>query len=985
MRLLGAFATLSVLAVGCSATSNVDSPVAESPTNVEVATAIPSENFDDPELPTPTPQAPGAASFEAERPATTEVPAAWNDPLTLDDAITEGQLPNGAKYLIRNNGLPGGKAQLWLVVHAGSINEREGSHGAAHFLEHMLFNGTERFPGNELVRVLEGFGASFGADVNAYTSYEETVYKLDVPARSAEALELGLEVLFQWATAATIDPDAVVAERGVVREEHRRSTETVAGRVNRERLDVLFEGTTFLGRQPIGSADVIDAMSAEQLREFYEQWYRPELMTIIAVGDFDVADMERRIADVFVQPASEEPAEPVAVDVGNGELPQPTFDVITDAEIQRSQVEVHWRYRRDVPLSPAQVRDSLVGDLATSMLNTRLFELVKGGESALFGGSVGGGGFTTTTGVVTMTARTSASDVQRGLEELLTEIERARQFGFTEAELMRASAEIQLGIDQRFASSATRQDARLAQDLVAYALGEGVLTTPEVEHSAATEALASITISDVQAFLFDVLASDPYVVAQGPSSEESVLPTPEQLAASYSAIVGSAVDEAERLVSDQTELMARPAPVEVVDQQRIAALDTTIVTYANGARLALRNTSVVENEVDFLGTSLGGYFAVEGDAVPLLGRAPGLVGGSGFESVDIVTLDRLLARSIASLSTAIGRSQETLSGTASTADIETLFQLVHLQMTQPTITELELRQFDERLRPLVENPSARPALAADLKLWDLRYGDSPWFRLLPTVEDLDDLDGDLLLAEYRLRFANAGDFVFVMVGDFDPDTVIELGASYLGTLPDNGVREEPIDRDPGLPEANLVATVSAGVGEQGRVRINWESPYPFTLEAEVAARTLEIMVNARLRDLVREQLGASYAPSAEVFLLSEPKPWVDTIIEIETDPERVEEVSAAVRDELDRIRAGDIDGSYLTLAVQQLAASYGFSSNNGWLELITFHTLNPDRPPGEFRDRTDIVQALTMDDMVATASLVFPPGRSVEIWLVPEG
>ena len=431
--------------------------------------------------------------------------------------------------------------------------------------------------------------------------------------------------------------------------------------------------------------------------------------------------------------------------------------------------------------------------------------------------------------------------------------------------------------------------------------------------------------------------------------------------------------------------MMRPDPAQVVDQQRIGDLNATIVTYENGARLIFRRTEITENIVQLRAVSPGGYFAVDGPEVPLLGRSPGLVAGSGFESIDIVTLDRLLAGSIANLSSSIGRASESINGDSSTDDVETLFQLAHLQMTEPTISDLQVRQFDERWRALAEDPALNPSIAGDLELWRLRYGDSPWFRLIPTVEDLDGLDPEMLLASYKDRFADAGDFVFAVVGDFDESELIDLGARYLGTLPDSGRRETPIDRDPGVPEENLVATVAAGVGDQGRVRINWESPYPFTLEADVAAQALDLVVNARLRDLIREELGASYSPNAAASVLSEPKSWVDTIIEVESDPERVGEVSVVIRAELERIRSGELDQLYLDLAIDQLTESYRFFNNNQWLELLLFHTAYGERPAGEFRTRTAIAEALTVADIATTAQQVFPPTRSVEVQLIPAG
>jgi len=926
---------------------------------------------------------PEPLGFTGEPPVPFRAPPGWDDPFELDGRVVQGELANGMTYLIRNNGRPGSQAQLRMVVQAGSLNEEPGTEGVAHFLEHMMFNGTERFPGNEIVQVLEGFGSGFGPDVNAYTSYEETVYELQVPTRSSNTVQLALDVLFQWATAATIATDDVIAERGVVREEHRRAVEPLSGRIGQQIRDVLFDGSDYLGSEPIGAADAIDSMTEIELRAFYERWYRPELMTIVAVGDFDVDEIERRIAATFVQPPSAGSFEPPRFDTEPGSLIEPVFDVITDSEIQHTEVEILWRLADQPVRSPSTLRADLVGSMTMSMVNTRLFERVQGGQSVLLSARAGAGDYLTSAQIVSLSGTVGPDTVNTALNELLVEIERARQYGFDPQELERELTSARAQVEQVFAVSDTRQDSDIARELVGYALDRQIPADAAEQQAIANQVLDSITVDDAQRFLFDVLDTNPYVLLTASASDEDALATPEELADGYYSVVGTQVAPTARTPSSITELMERPEPAAVVDEQRIAPLDATIVTYENGARLVFRQTQITENIVRLRAVSPGGFFAVDGPEVPLLDRTARLVAGSGYESIDIVSLDRLLAGSLATLSSSVGRASESLTGEASTGDIETLFQLLHLQMTEPTISDLQVRQFDESWRPLAQDPSLNPPIAGDLELWRLRYGDSPWFRLIPTIDDLDGLDSELLLRSYRDRFADAGDFVFAVVGDFDESELIDLGARYLGTLPDSGRREATIDRDPGLPEDNLVATVAAGVGDQGRVRINWESPYPFTLEADVAAQALDLVVNARLRDLIREELGASYAPNASVSVLNEPKSWVDTVIEVESDPDRVGEVSQVIRQELERIRSGELDQQYLDLAVEQLTESYRFFNNNQWLDLLLFHTRYLDRPAGEFRTRTAIADQLTVVDMAETAAQVFPPTRSVEIQLIP--
>ena len=918
-----------------------------------------------------------------DRPADFAPPREWDEELELDTEITVGELPNGLRYLIQNNGAPGSQAQLRLVVEAGSVNEAAGAEGSAHFLEHMMFNGTTRFPDNEMIPVLESFGASFGADVNAYTTYEETVYLLEVPARDAETLQLGLDVLREWASEATIEQDAVVAERGVVREEARRFTENVSGRLGNAIREVLFAETDFLGHNPIGTNDVIENMDADVLREFYEKWYRPELMTVIAVGDFTPSLMEERIIETFSNLEAATEPEDFVFDRGSGPLPEPVYDVVIDPEIQRSEVEMLWRTGTEPAVTAAGVREIAVAEIASSMLNSRLFEELQGDSGLLLTANANTSPLTPEHRLFTMVAGADPGDLGEAAERLLTAIEQARQHGFSQAEVDRAVSDLQARVDQALDEGDTRQDVTIADELVEYALRGVPVMSPQEGHRITTDVLASLTSADAQRYLFDVLETDPYVLVTGPAADAELLPSLDSMVEVYEGTIGRSVPPRDSTEGDLIELMARPEQAEIINEAYFNGIDTTVVTYANGARLAYRRSTITENFVQMRGVSPGGFFAADGPEVPLLSSTPRLVAGSGFESVDVVTLDRLLSGALVSVGTEIGRAEEVVWGEAASSDIELMFQTAHLLMTEPTITDLQVRQFDEGVRPLASDPGATPRLAADLELWRLRYGDSPWFRLLPTVEDLDALDPELQLQAYKERFSNAGDFTFLVVGDFNAAELVSLGASYLGTLPDDGRRDETIDRDPGVPEENLVATVNAGLGDQGRVRINWESPYDFSLRGDVTADVLELVVNARLRDLLREELGASYAPDAALTVLSEPKPWIDTIIEVESDPERVGEVSEVIQSELDRIRAGELDAQYVELAIAQVSEQYRFFSNNDWLDLMHLYTANPDRDSTEFRSRSDVAESLTLDDIVAAAQVTFPEQRSVEVRLVP--
>lgn len=883
------------------------------------------------------------------------------------------------------NDNPGSQVQLRLVVAAGSIHDAPGSEGTAHFLEHMMFNGTERFPGNELIATLEGRGLRFGPEINAYTSFAETVYQLEVAATDSD-VELGLDVLAEWANGALIDPTAVDAERGVIREEWRRRAETVSGRLADVIRSVVYEDTTHERRPPIGTIEAIEQIDSAVLRAYYERWYRPDLMTVIAVGDLDPRRVESVIEATFggLTNPGEPPAQPH--DDVDGPLAEPIYDVVADAELTRSEFEIRWRLNDAPIVSLADVRRDVVERVATELLFARIDERVLRGDLELLDVSVSRRPLTEDTQQLLVDVDVEPINAAVGLRSTLEELERLRQDVVTGAELERALSAIRANVVNRFSQSASRQDAAIATELIDYALTGAPSLDPEVAYQAQLDALETVQVADVQHFFDQALASPAHVMLTGPDIDAAVFPEPEELASVYEDVVGFRVAPStpSEVAEVRTELLVAPEPIEPVETVTVDALNLTVVTYPNGARVAFRPTGVVENRIEFRAVSRGGFFAADPEVAALLGRIDSLVWQSGFESIDRVELNRLLSDSVTSVSGNVGRAVDEIQGMTTVDELETLFQLVHLHMTEATIDDIEVRRFLDSWASLAADPSRRPEVAADLVLWERRYGNSPWFRLIPTPDDLASLDIDAQLQAYRSRFDNAGDFLFVFVGDEDGrDAVFEFADRYLATLPGSPTSETAIDRDPGPPNENIVETVAVGIGEQGRININWESPFENTIENQVRAQALELVVDARIRDVVREQLGASYSPSASVSVLSEPKPWVDTTIEVNTDPERIDEVADTIRNELAAIRSGELDAAYLDRAVEQMLVDFRFFSNAEWIDLVITHLTYPDRPADEFRQRSSIAQALTMADLAATAQVVFPEQRSVEVRMVP--
>jgi len=630
---------------------------------------------------------PTATATAAPTPIPTAVPSPNGEvALELDPEVMTGQLDNGLRYFVRRNARPGTQAQLRLTVDVGSVQETDEIAGIAHFLEHMMFNGTKRFPDNELFQVLESFGSAFGADVNAYTSFEETVYTLEMSARDVETVQLGLDVLREWAGEALITERQVVAERGVVREEFRVRTESAASRISDLLLEGLLVDSAFAGRLPIGTLEVIEQMQADDVREFYDTWYRPERMSVIAVGDFDPNDIERRIIAAFSDLEARAPAVDIDLDYGGGALPEPVFNVLLDDEIGRPDLEMVWRFDHEAVETQSTLRSAILGEVTRDLLNDRFFELVQASESPLIDHTVEVGAFTSSFEVLSVAASAEPEAMTQVVSELMTVLEQVRQHGFDDVEFDRTVEKYRSLIEQEYTERATVQDRDLAAGLVNYALGNGVLLSADDKFEAYDDALASLTPLDSQRLIDEILGGDPFVMLTGPTRLSGVLPEPEELAAAFDEVNQKPVPPREQSSAIPTELMARPEPATVISTEAIDAIGATVVTFENGARMGYRQTKIVDNFLEFSAVSEGGFFATDGPETPLLGQISGSVLRSGFESIDAVTLGRYLSDSSVSLSGAVGRSYERLGGSASTSDLETFLQLVHLQMTAPVRT-----------------------------------------------------------------------------------------------------------------------------------------------------------------------------------------------------------------------------------------------------------------------------------------------------------
>lgn len=999
LPLLVAVICLALFAAGCTS-SSVDIAVAPAqpaasgepaPPPAE-PTAPPSAPAVPPAAPEPDP-APTAESEPEAPPAPATGPEPSPDLLEtfdMDPAVIDGTLDNGLRYLIRENGRPGEQAQIYLAVNAGSILEDEDQLGGAHFLEHMMFNGTEKYPANDLIRILEGFGFEFGADINAYTSTEETVYTLSVPMDDQENLALALDVLFEWSSNALIDPAEVVLEQGVVVDEWRLRASGSTGRLFESYQELLYQGTAYEDRLPIGTRASIVGMRPGPLKRFYDDYYRPDLMTIIAVGDIDANEAERLIVDFFggLEPRGDSPAvEPVEWEPLN----ETRVDVLVDPDLPSSFVEVMWTGPSIDDSTPQGVSDQIALDVALDLLSRRLTDDIQRGDvafSAVFPDNNAFGRFQS---APTLHADGPAREIENALRAMLIEIERAQAFGFAPAEFDLVLSGYRASNEQNFSNRGTKQDREFASELLSVALEGGTSPSPEDRYNIISAALDQLTIADVEAALDLLLTRPPAVLVVGPEDLVDDLPTEarvfEVLDETATAAVEARADQgaiAESLVPNV------PEPAAIVDRVDLGPVGE-VVEFENGVRIAFKFTNISTNGVSMSASSPGGNSLIPPNEVAWFDTffsdaVPQIVSTSGAGSFDAVDLDRILADQVAYVFPSMDLVSENWDGEASTDDLETLFQLLYLYITAPRADAPALAAFDAQTRPLAENPDSFPQFVAQIELFRLRYGDSPYYRTLPTPADLDAIDLDRGLELFTDRYGEVGDWVFAFAGDFDQDVLEDLAARYLGSIPTTRTSEEFVNNEPPPPPGIEVSTVEGGEGEEARVVILFTEPAgELSAENYIGVEILSQIIQGRLTDRIRERLGASYAPRVFVQLTEEPVPLLETYIEIPGEAERLDEILAETLDEIGAIRSDDYDQVYFDNAIEILLQDYGFVTNPLYTGELLYYANNPDEDPSEFDRRSETVEQFTRDEVLDLATQAFDLEQYLVVKQVPVG
>lgn len=909
-----------------------------------------------------------------------------SQPMPLDPQITIGTFPNGLRYYIRANKKPEKRAELRLVVKAGSILEDDDQQGLAHLVEHMAFNGTKNFPKHELLSFIESLGMRFGADLNAYTSFDETVYMLQVPTDKPEAMDRAFQVLEDWAHNVTFDPVEIDKERGVVIEEWR--LRRGAGARTQEKLfPIMFKESRYANRLPIGQPEIIRNSKPERLKKFYTDWYRPDLMAVVAVGDFDKAAIEKMITAHFSSIPAASNTRPRQA-YGIPDRSDIGYAITTDKETSTTSVELHTLLPTKPQGTVGVYRQKTVDRLFSGMLSARFSELAQAADAPFLFAFGGRGRFLARTkDSASLVAVVKEGNVERGLEALVTEAERVSRFGFTESELARQKQSVLVNYERLKVEKENRLSNSRADEYIRNFLDNETLPTADDEYTLHQRFLPEITLAEINKLAgewFPKTNRNRLVVVTAPEKVGVTVPDEQKLASALNAATAKELKPYVDSLASAVLLDAVPEPGTITKTTIKESAGITEWELSNGVKVVLRPTDFRADEILFRATSPGGTSLASDSDYIAASTSTQLITAGGVGKFNAIDLRKLLTGKTASAAPFIGEIEEGLTGGSARKDLETMFQLIHLRFAQPRADKTAFAVQANQAKTFMANQMVVPEFAFFDALNATRYQNHPR-RRLPTLETVDQWNLDKSLAFYKDRFADASDFTFFFVGSFEPAILKPFVERYLASLP--SLRRKETWKDVGVktPPGIVEKRVERGIEPKSQTAIVFSGPFAFDQKERVAIRAMTEILRTRLSETIREELGGTYSIGANYGFQKIPTADYSITIQFGSDPQRTDELVKRVLQEVERLKTEGPTEKQVNDEKEALIREFETNSKqNGYLlNQISLRYLHGEDPAGIW-NVTDFYRKLDGATIQQAAKLYLNTNRYVKVMLFPE-
>ena len=905
-------------------------------------------------------------------------------PLPVDKNVRIGQLDNGLTYYIRHNKLPENRAEFYIAQKVGSILEEPQQRGLAHFLEHMAFNGTKNFPGDDkglgVIPWCETVGIKFGTNLNAYTSIDETVYNIsNAPIDRTGVLDSCLLILHDWSNYILLKDDEIDKERGVIREEW-RSRNSGMLRVYTDLLPTIYQGDKYADCMPIGSIDVINNFPYKDIRDYYHKWYRPDLQGIVIVGDIDVDTVEAKLKAVFAD--VQKPAERTYYPVTDNK--EPIVAIGTDKEVDDPSIEIYFKQdatpdseKNNVGYLASQYMTSMI----SSMLNARLSELVQSANPPFTRASSYYSDFfvAKTKEAFALSASSKADGIETALKTLLQETERARRFGFTESEYARARANYLQSLESAYNEREKTKHGSYVREYVQNFLNGEPIPGIEAEYAMMNQLAPNIPLQAMNMVMQQLVPdSNQVVIIAGPAKEGLKYPTKEEVINLLKGMKDLDLQAYVDKVSDEPLMKEAPKGGKIISEKEGDIYGSTKLVLSNGVTVYVKKTDFKADEIRMKGTSLGGKsifpdkdalnFAVMDNVIA--------VGGLGnFSQVD---LTKVLAGKKVSVNAGLGATTENVFGTCSPKDFETMMQLTYLTFTAPRKDAEAFESFKNRMKAQLESAQANPLSSINDSLQKAMYNNHPRVVMMKP-EMVDQIDYDRILEMYNDRFKDASDFTFYFVGNIDLETAKPLIAEYLGALPAinrketfkdtkmsirKGVYKNEYAKEQQTPTATIVFLYSGKA--------------PYTLKNDILLSFATQVLDMVYTEEVREKEGGTYGVNCFGDLQKYPKEQLLLQIVFQTDPAKKDKLAGIVVDELKKLAAEGPSDVHLQKVKEYMLKKYADNQkeNGYWMNnLNDYFYYGMDMTEGY----TDIVNSITAKDIQKFVSDLLKQGNEIEV------
>lgn len=906
------------------------------------------------------------------------------DIIPPDPGIRIGRLDNGLTYYIRQNKKPEQRIELRLAINAGSVCETNGQQGLAHFMEHMCFNGTKNFPSNRMVDMLEEMGVKFGAELNAYTSFDETIYMLKVPSDKDEWINRGFQVLEDWAHQVSLDEGEIDKERGVIVEEWRLGL-GAEDRMQAKYIPVLLKGSKYAERLPIGKIDIIKSFAYDTLRSFYHTWYRPDLMAVAVVGDIDPDVAEKKVREYFSKvPAAVNPQKREEHIVpGNTE---PLISVVTDKEATGYTAMIFFKHPKSANGTYGEYRDQILRSLYTGMLNNRLGEIAQKPESPfVYAGSGYGSFIGRSIETYQLMASAKENQIERSIEVILAENERVRRFGFLASELERQKKDM-LAMYETMAKEADKtESSSYADEYLRNYLENEPIPGIKKEFELVSAFLPGVTLEEINSLGKNLISDDNIVALVTAREKEGVkVPSESQVLDIIKSVRGMKIDPYSEDVSDAPLLHRIPEKGKVTQRTENSIFGYTDLKLSNGVRVILKPTDFKNDEILLSSYSPGGTSLYPDDDIMSATVATAIVSQSGLGDFDFIGLQKKLAGNTAKVAPYINNLHEGITGSCSPKDLETMLQLNYMYFTAVRRDETAFNAYVSRIRNMIKPMRSNPLVIFQDTLTKIVSSFSKRVIAVPTDAQIDKISLDRVMAIFSDRFSDAGDFTYFMIGNFKTDSVVPLLETYLGGLPAKGRKEEWKDVEPGFPEGKVIAYVPKNSEPQSRVAMIWNGDFRWKDRDKLGFAMLMNILSIKLRESMREDQGGVYGVSFSGSPTRYPTPEYSITSMWGCNPDNTEKLSQTVLDEMSRIRKNGpaMEDLYKVKETFIRERETMIRENSYWLSALQNLFLNGDRLM-TLDEYKAFVNSFTVKDIKKIADKYLDTEHYVKVTLTP--